>query len=1790
MNTNLFSRWTTRFVAALMITLLALAAMPASPAYAGGVVGTGTPASCTEAAFDAALAGGGAVTFNCGGAAHTINITTTKTISADTTIDGGGLITLDAGGGRRHFVVNAGVSLGLSNLTIQNGSQTGGGGAIDNSGNLTINTVTFTNNRSTNGVDDGGAIEHNAGTLTISNSTFSSNYCYNNGGAIYIVDGTVNISGSTFQNHNNNNIDNGGAIYITAGTVTISGSAFSGNRAQSGGDDGGAIYLQAGTLTISDSDFTGNIADDDGGAIHKNGGALTIDTNSLFDGNYALDNGGAIYTTNAGNLTINDSAFQNHNNTNIDDGGAIYVNNGTVNIARSTFENNHAQSGGDDGGAIYFNGGTGTITNSTFTSNIADDDGGAIFTNTGITITGSTFDGNTATGDGGAVYRGGGTVTIINSTFYGNTAGLGGAIRSAGGTTNISFSSFSNNTANAGNGSDVHVTDAGTSTLRIFRSYLVNPVTTTVNCFSGADNETITSNLVEGNAAGGNACGAAASTAFGQTLTLANNGGSTQTLAISAPPPADWSEIYDAAGACTDYNGTTVATDQRGTARPQGAGCDRGAFELVVISPTTTTIDADTPDPSVTGGTVNVSVTVSGGTTPTGTVDITGADTNCTITLSGGTGNCDVTFTSVGAKTLTATYNPDPTHLTSSDTEAHQVDQAATTTTITGDAPDPSVVGQAVTVNYAVAVTAPGSGAPTGNVTVTDGVDSCTGTVAAGSCNLTFTSAGAKTLTATYAGDANFSGSVSTGVPHQVNQAATTTTITSDAPDPSVVGQAVTVNYAVAVTAPGSGTPTGNVTVTDGVDSCTGTVAAGSCSITFTSTGNKTLAATYAGDANFSGSTSAGESHQVNQAATTTTITGDAPDPSTVGQAVTVNYTVAVTAPGSGAPTGNVTVTDGVDSCTGTVAAGTCNLTLTTPGSRTLTATYAGDANFSGSTSAGVPHQVNQISTTTAITGDAPDASVVGQAVTVTYTVTPGGPGTPTGDVTVTDGVDSCTGTVAAGSCSLTLTTAGNRTLTATYAGDANFSGSTSAGEPHTVNQAATTTTITGDAPNPSVVGQAVTVNYAVAVTAPGSGAPTGNVTVTDGTDSCTGTVAAGSCNLTFTSTGSKTLTATYAGDANFNGSTSAGELHQVNPAATTTTITGDAPDPSLVGQAVTVNYTVAVTAPGSGTPTGNVTVTDGVDSCTGTVAAGSCSITFTSIGAKTLTATYAGDADFNGSTSASEPHTVNQAGTTTTITSDAPDPSVVGQAVTATYTVTPGGAGTPTGNVTVSDGVDSCTGTVAAGSCDITLTTAGARTLTAVYAGDVNFSGSTSAGEPHTVNSSPAFLSADNTTFTVGSLSVFTINASGNPAPAISHTSGALPTGILFTPGVGSATLSGTPDPGTAGTYTLTFLAANGISPDAVQTFTLTIAGGPVILTNGVNTLADTGDGHLDEGETVTVGLTQILVTFNKDVNNPTPDPVPPDPDDVTNPANYLLVGDNGDGIQTYTCDPTAPGGGVTGGDTPISVDSVIYTNNGGLGPFQATLNINGGTALPDGAYRLIVCGTTSIVDLGGLPLAGNGALEGTDFTRNFRVAIPAAGGGGGGGGGRTLGGGFAAGGVLIPVTGFAPGRVTDLSHLPVTGYHATGGATLEIPALKLTMPIVGVPFKNNTWDVNWLLNQAGWLEGSAFPGFDGNSVLTSHVTLPYGQAGPFAELHKLKAGDKIFVRAFGYLYVYEIKSVSKASASDPSILQHEDDAWLTLVTCADYNEIVETYLKRLIVKARLVQTQPDLRWHAGR
>lgn len=198
------------------------------------------------------------------------------------------------------------------------------------------------------------------------------------------------------------------------------------------------------------------------------------------------------------------------------------------------------------------------------------------------------------------------------------------------------------------------------------------------------------------------------------------------------------------------------------------------------------------------------------------------------------------------------------------------------------------------------------------------------------------------------------------------------------------------------------------------------------------------------------------------------------------------------------------------------------------------------------------------LNTTTAITGDTPDPSVLGQPVTVGITVTSAGAFAPTGTFSVSDGPARCTGTlgspsgnVASGTCNVVLGAGGSRTLTAQYDGGAGSCRS-SATTDHTVTRPATTVSITSDSPDPSIQGQPVAVSWTVGSAT--AGTQTGNVTVSDGTNACTADVSAGSCTLSLINSGSRPLTAAYAGDANFAPSTSMPEPHtvlvQVTPGA----------------------------------------------------------------------------------------------------------------------------------------------------------------------------------------------------------------------------------------------------------------------------------------------------------------------------------------------------------------------------------------------------------------------------------------------------------------------------------------------------------------------------------------------------------------------------------------------------------------------------------------------------------------
>src|SRR5207244_3545550 len=100
------------------------------------------------------------------------------------------------------------------------------------------------------------------------------------------------------------------------------------------------------------------------------------------------------------------------------------------------------------------------------------------------------------------------------------------------------------------------------------------------------------------------------------------------------------------------------------------------------------------------------------------------------------------------------------------------------------------------------------------------------------------------------------------------------------------------------------------------------------------------------------------------------------------------------------------------------------------------------------------------------------------------------------------------------------------------------------------------------------------------------------------------------------------------------------------------------------------------------------------------------------------------------------------------------------------------------------------------------------------------------------TVNEAPSISSADSATFQVGAAGSFTVTTGHSFPTAITLSeTGALPSGVTFTDNQdGTATLSGTPLAGSGNAYSLSLTASNGISPDATQSFTLTVNEAPTI------------------------------------------------------------------------------------------------------------------------------------------------------------------------------------------------------------------------------------------------------------------------------------------------------------------------------------------------------------------------
>jgi LPXTG-site transpeptidase (sortase) family protein len=309
--------------------------------------------------------------------------------------------------------------------------------------------------------------------------------------------------------------------------------------------------------------------------------------------------------------------------------------------------------------------------------------------------------------------------------------------------------------------------------------------------------------------------------------------------------------------------------------------------------------------------------------------------------------------------------------------------------------------------------------------------------------------------------------------------------------------------------------------------------------------------------------------------------------------------------------------------------------------------------------------------------------------------------------------------------------------------------------------------------------------------------------------------------------------------------------------------------------------------------------------------------------------------------------------------------------------------------------------------------------------------------------------------------------------------------------------------------------------------------------------------------------GPNGLTVTFNK----------PMTPADSTSPytiitnvgansrANYKLVGAG----KNQTIDYSGCGADITTiDDELISIDSVVYDKT----KYAAQIGINGGENLAVGDYRFIACGNTPYAPPALFDALGN-KMDG-DYIFDFSVTS------------ANYTGGNDQIRLPLPITGFAPGKITPLVERSVNLQNSSTNMSLEIPTLGLIAKIVGVPGENGDWDISWLGVDVGWLQGSAYPTWQGNTVLTGHVWNADNQPGIFVNIKSLKYGDKILIHSGNLTYVYEVRENKQLDSDDFKIVfKHEELDWITLLTCEDFDPALSEYVHRRMVRAVLIRIE---------
>jgi len=484
-------------------------------------------------------------------------------------------------------------------------------------------------------------------------------------------------------------------------------------------------------------------------------------------------------------------------------------------------------------------------------------------------------------------------------------------------------------------------------------------------------------------------------------------------------------------------------------------------------------------------------------------------------------------------------------------------------------------------------------------------------------------------------------------------------------------------------------------------------------------------------------------------AATGTTMTLTS-NPSSIAQSASTTITALVKAvSGTTAPTGSVTFTDGGTTLgSATLVNGSASITVKatslSAGSNVLNANYAPTGSFaSSSASVTVTVTVPLITTSTTLTVSPASITTSGSTQLTATVKAASGSTAPSGAVTFMAGTTNLgTANLTSGSASLSVNASalsvGTNAVTAVYAANSTFGGSTSKAVSVTVTAppAATTTLVSA---NPTTIEQTgSTVLTATVKPASGNGLPSGTVNFSLGSTVlglATLAPVGGVETATLTVKGSKlavgsnTITATYSGATAFSGSSAS--LSVVVNAPLTATTTSVSASPASIASTASTQLTATVkAASGSTTPGGNVSFTVGSTTLgSATLAAnGTASITVkgSSLGAgrNVITASYSGAAAFTASAgSVTVSVTAPSASVTLAITAS---PATIAQNASTQLTITAktaGGSAVASGTATLTSGTTSLgSASIKAGSATLSLPgsslAVGANTITAAYSG----------------------------------------------------------------------------------------------------------------------------------------------------------------------------------------------------------------------------------------------------------------------------------------------------------------------------------------------------------------------------------------------------------------------------------------------------------------------------------------